>query len=234
MAEPAVVLWDIDGTLLRAGDPDHIGGLADALSEHAGRAVSLDGIPLGGNIERRICRMALTASGVAEPHDAIIDAAIATLGTRYVANVADRTDRILPGVIDALAACASAGMYQGVLTGGARAIARHKLMVSGLERFLPFGAYGDEAEERHELVDHALDDAARVSGAPVDRSLVVVVGDTPFDVSAARFAGVAVVAVATGRWSFTDLDASGPDTTLTDLIDPAMVVDAITAATRPA
>jgi len=225
-----VVLWDIDGTLLRAGDPDHIGGLAAALAEHAGRPVSLDGIPLGGNIERRICRMALVASHVPEPHDAIIDAAIATLCARYVEVVADRSDRLLPGVVEALAACDAAGMLQGVLTGGARAIARHKLAVSGLERWLGFGAYGDEAESRPELVDHALAEAELVVGASIERAAVVVVGDTPADIEAARVAGVVVVAVATGRWSAHDLAAADPDALLGDLADSHAVVAAITGA----
>jgi phosphoglycolate phosphatase len=230
VTDPTVVLWDIDGTLLRAGDPDHIGGLATALTEHAGRTVVLDGIALGGNIERRICRMALTSSGVLEPHEDIIDAAIASLGRRYVSQVIDRSDRILPGVTDALEACAAAGMIQGVLTGGARSIARHKLLVSGLEQRLRFGAYGDEAEERHELVDHAMAEATIVIGAPVQRSSVIVVGDTPADIEAARVAGVAVVAVATGRWTVADLAAHDPDVTLPDLADTASVVRAIAGA----
>lgn len=255
-AATAVVLWDIDGTLLRAGDPDHIGGLAEALSERAGRPVSLEGVPLGGNVERRICRMALESSGVAGPHDAIVDDAIAALGRRYVASVRDRTDRLLPGVPAALDACAAAGMVQGVLTGGARRIARHKLEVAGLADRLRFGAYGDEAESREELVDHALAEAALLpdgtgGGAPGDgdgdgpgtrsaagsrselpRSRVVVVGDTPSDVEAARAAGVAVVGVASGRWSEPDLAAAGPDGLLADLSSAAEVVATITAALR--
>lgn len=230
MIDRPVVLWDIDGTMLRAGDPDHIRGLALALTEQAGRTVVLDGIQLGGNIERRICRMALTASNVAEPHEDIIDAAIASLGRRYVSQVIDRSDRILPGVLEALDACAAAGMIQGVLTGGARSIARHKLLVAGLADRLQFGAYGDEAELRHELVDQAMVEAAIMIGAPVQRSSVIVVGDTPADIEAARVAGVAVVAVATGRWTVADLAAHDPDVALTDLADTASVVRAIAGA----
>ena len=233
MTDRPVVLWDIDGTLLRAGDPDHIGGLATALTEQAGRTVVLDGIQLGGNIERRICRMALTASNVPEPHEDIIDAAIASLGRRYVSQVTDRSDRILPGVMEALDACAAAGMIQGVLTGGARSIARHKLLVAGLADRLRFGAYGDEAELRHELVDHAIAEAAIVSGTSIHRSGVIVVGDTPADIEAARAAGVSVVAVATGRWSVADLAAHDPDVTLADLADTASVLRAIVGVVAP-
>lgn len=73
-------------------------------------------------------------------------------------------------------------------------------------------------------------EAELLVGQPVDRTAVVVVGDTPADIEVARTARVAVVAVATGRWAATDLAASVPDALLGDLTDPAAVVGALTGA----
>ena len=49
----------------------------------------------------------------------------------------------------------------------------------------------------------------------------MLVGDTPLDVAAAREAGAAVVAVATGRWTLDELAATDPDVLLADLDHPA-------------
>lgn len=229
---PGLVLWDIDGTLLTAGDPDHISGLRDSLGEIAGRPVSLDGIVLGGNVERRIAAEALRNVGVPDDKlDAMVTVAIEQMAERYERTVTDRRERLLPGVPGTLEAV-SAFAPCGVLTGGARRVARTKLAAAGLDELLRFGAYGDEADDRAELVDHAVADAERAgitwSGR---RDHIVVVGDTPADIAAARRAGVAVVAVATGRWSLADLADHAPDQLLADLSDPAAVVHAIATLT---
>ena len=227
MTSRGLVLWDIDGTLLRAGDPDHISGLLDALTEVAGRPVSFDGVTLGGNIERRIARTALRRAGIARAEvDALADEAIRRMADRYAASVTDRRDRLLPGVEGALAALAGRGWAQGVLSGGARRVSETKLAAAGLEAHLACGAYGDEADERHHLVDLAI----AASGHRGGRSAVVVVGDTPHDVTCARAAGVGVVAVATGRWCADQLAEHRPDALLEDLADPDAVVAAVTAA----
>ena len=226
-APRGLVLWDIDGTLLRAGDPDHISGLLDALTEVAGRPVSFEGVTLGGNIERRIARSALSRAGVAAAQvDALADEAIRRMALRYARAVTDRRDRVLPGVEGALAALAGQGWRQGVLSGGARRVSETKLVAAGLDGHLTWGAYGDEADERHHLVDLAL----AAAGHRGDRDGVVLVGDTPHDVTCARAAGVGVVAVATGRWSAEQLAEHRPDALLEDLADPDAVVAAVVAA----
>lgn len=224
---PGLVLWDIDGTLLRAGDPDHIGGLREALSEVARRPVTFDGIELGGNIERRIAGDALLQAGVEPERVAeLTAAAIERLGARYAAEVVDRSDRLLPGVHPTLEALSAAGWVHAALSGGARAVSETKLRTAGLAHLVTSGAYGDEADHRHELVDLAL--AASAWGGRRDE--VVIVGDTPGDIACARSAGVAVVAVATGRWTLTDLADHRPDALLADLSDPASVGAALLGA----
>jgi len=228
MSSCGLLLWDIDGTLLAGGDPDHIDGLRHELSIAAGCEVTFDGIALGGNIERRISAEALTRAGVDPADIARLSAeAIERLGHRYETTVQDRRDRLLPGVVDTLSLTGSV-VAAGVLTGGARRVARAKLAAAGLAELLPFGAYGDEADERHELVEHACAEAiergVRWCGC---RAHVVLIGDTPADISAARSSGAVVIAVATGRWSADDLAAHRPDALLEDLSDPGAVLDAV-------
>lgn len=225
-----VILWDVDGTLLAAGDPDHIGGLRAALGEVAGREVSFEGITLGGSVERRICADALRAAGVAEERiTALSEAAIELVGERYERSVRDRRERWLPGVPATVAAVAERHAV-GVLTGGARRVARAKLAAARLDHLLAFGAYGDEADDRVELVGLALADGERAGVAWSGRLAdVVIVGDTPLDIETARRAGARSLAVATGRWRADELARYGPDALLADLGDADEVLGALRA-----
>jgi phosphoglycolate phosphatase len=222
-----LVLFDIDGTLLVAGDPDHIPCLTEALTDVFGVPVTLDGVPLGGNQERAIAREAAHRAGIAaDVIDDRLDAVMAELGRRFLARVTDRRDRLLPGVPASVDALARDGWDLGLLSGGARAVSRAKVAAAGIDHLFPIGAFGDDHEDRAALVVVALAEAAGHHGeeVPVDR--VVLVGDTPRDVDAARRAGCGIVAVATGRFSASDLRDHGAVVVLDDLSVPEAVVAA--------
>ena len=228
-----LALFDIDGTLLVAGDPDHIPCLTEALTGVFGRPVTLDGVALGGNQERAIAREAARRSGVAESDiDAGMDDVMAELGRLFLERVSDRTDRLLPGVPASVATLAAAGWDLGVLSGGARAVSTAKLAAAGLDQLFPFGAFGDEHEDRAALVLVALSAGGRHHGTELKMADTVLVGDTPRDVDAARRAGCGVVAVATGRFSVDELAGHAPDAVLPDLADAAALVRACVTALR--
>ena len=220
-----MIAWDIDGTLLRGGDPDHIDGLAVALSEAAGQRITLDGVTLGGNVERRICTEALRLAGIGGGHregvdiGTIIDHAIALQEAAYRGSVTDRTDRRLPGVPEVLRALEAIGCRQGVATGGSRGVAAHKLATAGLDGWITFGAFGCEVPDRETLLTVA---AQRADLGHGDR--LVVIGDTVADVSAGQHVGAMVIAVATGRTSVAVLQEAGAHHVLDDLADVEAVV----------
>jgi phosphoglycolate phosphatase-like HAD superfamily hydrolase len=56
---------------------------------------------------------------------------------------------------------------------------------------------------------------------------IVLVGDTPRDIACARAGGTRVVAVATGNFSRSDLEAHDPDVVLDDLQDTDQVLAAL-------
>ena len=49
-----LVLFDIDGTLLRRAGPHHRNALIEAVQRASGMDVSLDGIPVAGMLDRDI------------------------------------------------------------------------------------------------------------------------------------------------------------------------------------
>ena len=138
--------------------------------------------------------------------------------------------RPMAGASDAIAALASPGVRQSVLTGNIRPLAALKLRRAGLGEHLDLdaGAYGDAHEVRAELVAVARDAASRAYGRDFAGPLTVLVGDTPLDVEAALATGARVVAVATGSYAAAELAAAGAGVVLPDLTDTARVVAAVT------
>ena len=232
-----LVLWDVDGTLLNAG-----GVGTDLYSavflQLFGRPLETTA-PMAGRTDRAIILKTLTLAGVPEPRRHV-DPFIAGLAAHAPAartSVAAR-GRVLPGAAAALAALALAPgrAYQSVLTGNVRAVAEVKLAALGLRDPLDLciGAYGDDHEDRAELVHVARRRAAAAhersgaGGAPGFMGPgTVVVGDTPLDIAAALAAGARAVGVATGLFSVAELRAAGPDVVLPDLSDTRLVVEAL-------
>ncbi|MGW1071661.1 HAD family hydrolase [Streptomyces sp. NPDC002537] len=130
----------------------------------------------------------------------------------------------LPGaaaVLDAVAA--QAGWEQSVVSGNVRAVAEIKLQTFGLDGHIRWalGAYGEDADERADLVHLALERAG------LSAKDAVIVDDTPAGVKAGTAHGVRTVAVATGRSGIEDLRAAGADAVLADLTDTCRVLAAL-------
>jgi len=138
--------------------------------------------------------------------------------------------RPMAGSADAIAALASPGIRQSVLTGNIRPLAALKLRRAGLGDHLDLdvGAYGDVHEVRAELVAVARRAAGLAYGADFSGSSTVLVGDTPLDVQAALATGARAVAVATGSYAAADLAAAGAEVVLPDLTDTGRVLAAVT------
>jgi phosphoglycolate phosphatase-like HAD superfamily hydrolase len=230
---PGVILFDIDGTLLRAGDRAHAGSFIHAFEQVYRRPVTLEGVPMAGMLDANIARVLFERHELdQEAADARLPEMMAAMGARYAELTAglDARERLLPGVVEAIVACHEHGWQTGVLTGNAEAVGRAKLRAAGLDVLLPFGAFGDVPQERGRLVAHALEAAERHTGVRHTPAQTVLVGDTPEDIAAARLGGAHVVAVATGRFTVEILRTYEPDAVLPDLADTDAVIAALEAA----
>ena len=225
-----LVLWDIDGTLLNA---DGVGrDLYDVVFVQLfGRSIDAFA-PMAGRTDRAIILETLTMAGVDEPRR-YVDPFIAGL-TAHAPSVREMVairGRALPGASDVLRGLQGRA-HQSVLTGNIRPVAEVKLAAVGLRDGLDLciGAYGDDHEDRTQLVHVARRRAAGVHGQTAtdfSGTSTVIVGDTPLDVSAALAAGARVVGVATGVYSEGELREAGALTVLPDLTDTAAVLDAL-------
>ena len=223
-----LLLFDIDGTLLLSGGAG-FRALTRTFEEFFGVADGFSGIPVAGRTDGLILEAAITRAGLRVEGDDR-----ARFHTRYCGILEEEIlhpgprKGLMPGVaalLDLLEARPET--CSGLLTGNFARAARIKLEHFGLWRYFPYGAYGDDAEERNQLVPIAVE-RARQTGVVVDSfSDVLVVGDTPLDVQCAAAAGARSVAVATGSYDETALRDAGADTVLTDLSDAEAFLDCV-------
>lgn len=219
-----LVLWDVDRTLLVAG-PAAVLAFGAAFTAHTGTAWAPHRIDAAGRSDLWIAPALFAQHGVALTDPPAFFARYAAEFAARRGGVATR-GTLLPGAAAVLAALAARpDVVQTLVTGNIRAVGIAKVAAFGLDRHLAveLGGYGDESAERPVLVGLARGRAQAVYG-PFRDSDVVVVGDTPHDVTAARAAGAVAVGVATGSTTAPDLRAAGADHVLPDLADVGAVV----------
>jgi phosphoglycolate phosphatase-like HAD superfamily hydrolase len=207
---PTVLLFDIDGTLLDTGGAGRR-AMDGAFERHYNGRNACAKIRFDGMTDRAIVRAGLIAIG--EPSDAsAIDAVLAS----YVALLEDEVARaakyrVIEGVEVALRACEGRGsIAMGLGTGNVRAGAAIKLARAALFERFAFGGFGCDAEDRAELIGVGAARGAAKLGATVSECRVVVIGDTPKDIAAAKAIGAESIAVATGSFSTDELAACAP------------------------
>ena len=214
-----LILFDIDGTLVRGGPART--AFRIALEAAFGTAGAIDTHDLSGKTDPQIARELLLDAGLDR---ARVDGGLPLLWQRYLAELEDRLGsepmRVLPGVADLLAALDGSGdAALGLVTGNVVEGARLKLGSVGLFGRFRAGGFGSDDEARNQLPAIAIARARELWRAPFERADVWIVGDTPLDVACGRHEGVRTLAVATGRHGPEELGASGPDAVIADLRD---------------
>ncbi|HET9078555.1 MAG TPA: HAD hydrolase-like protein [Acidimicrobiales bacterium] len=228
-----LILWDVDGTLVRAGD---IGATVfdQALAAVVGRKPD-ERISMSGKTDPQIVREYLALMGVTRT-DEVVQAVLRGVEGQLAAAAADgellETGWACAGVADLLAALAGdERVISSLLTGNVYPNALVKVGAFGLDRYLQLdvGAYGSDHHDRNELVPVALRRLEAERGIRLSGEQVWIVGDTPRDLGCARAAGARCLLVATGRYRLDELDGLGADAALADLADTGAVLELLTA-----
>lgn len=225
-----LVLFDIDGTLLFTNGAGRR-AIRRAVLPALGADGFVDGIRFDGKTDPQIVRELLLAAR--HPH-AEDDRRIWALCEEYVALLeselaaAERAVRLLAGVEPLLRVLGSRpDTVLGLLTGNMRDGAHLKLTYAGLDPSkFRIGAFGSDAMERRALPAIASQRAAAVMGAAPQGDAMVIVGDTPNDMTCGTDVGARAIGVATGSYSVPELRSAGAYAAFDDLSD----IDALVAA----
>jgi phosphoglycolate phosphatase-like HAD superfamily hydrolase len=222
-----VVLFDIDGTLLRSGGVGRI-AMERALTEVFGSPGSND-YHYDGKTDRQIVRDLMRLDGLSDDEiDAQMERLIAAYLSELRAELASgkRTVHVFEGVRELLDELETRDdVVLGLLTGNVEGGARAKLGAAGIDvdRF-KINAFGSDHELRPELPGVAQKRAREILGLDIAGDRVIVIGDTPADIRCGEGIGARAIGVATGRYSVEDLASHGAYAVFETLADTDAVM----------
>jgi phosphoglycolate phosphatase len=226
-----LVLFDIDGTLLSSTSAGR-SAIHAAFAEEFADLAFFDQVRFDGKTDPQIVAELYAAAG--EPHRATPVHVEAMLG-RYLGHLEQRLAaglhevKALPGVPSLLEALhARDDVVVGLLTGNVVPGARLKLEAAGLpfDRFT-LGAFGSDSAHRPDLPAVAASRAASLMGRVPSGRDVVIVGDTPADITCGLGICAHAIGVATGSYRLEELRDAGAAAAFPNLADTAAVMEAI-------
>jgi phosphoglycolate phosphatase len=224
-----IVLFDIDGTLIRSGRAGSR-AMTRAFADVFAVQRAFDGVQMAGRTDRwileeaaRRCGVTLTPAALRHFRNRYVECLLEALSDPLPAG--ETQTGALPGVralLDALAAPPLRNhVFPALLTGNGEQGARIKLEHFDLWRYFECGAYGDDVHDRNDLFSVAISRVLACGGPSVSPREVLVVGDTSLDVACAAAAGARAIAVATGPSNPEALRKSGAEVVFEDLSDTA-------------
>jgi phosphoglycolate phosphatase len=212
-----LVLFDIDGTLLRTGGA----GMRAFAKVFASEFGSLDGferLKFAGRTDFSLVREFFSLHAIAPTPENF-----QRFFERYVFwldhLLREGKTEICHGVWEFIGHLRSLPRppLLGLLTVNIRLGAEIKLRQAGLWEVFETGAFADDHEDRCQIAAVARQRGSRLLGEPLEDRQVLVIGDTPFDIQCARAIGARSLAVATGGASLEELRRHQPDWAVTDL-----------------
>ena len=224
--KPALLLFDIDGTLLLSGRAG-LRAMTRAFADTFGVADGFKNASFGGRTDSFLLSQALQAAGLpdtVENHARFRDAYLPLLAEE-IQHPGTGYKGLMPGARELLEALLDHDhLHLALLTGNYRDAAEIKLTHFELWDHFEWGAFSDDSADRNALVPIAQRRAETYDIPPEAIERVIVIGDTPHDIACAHVAGATCIAVATGGHTVGELRAAGADVVLADLSDTEKVL----------
>ncbi len=203
-----LLLFDIDGTLLLGNKETHANVMKKAFREVIGRSIGVLVEEMSGKTDRQTIEESMSNAGFSALE---INESVGMI-FQHMISIYKETDlgdfQLLPGVKELLRELATRrDILIGLLTGNLEEIAYMKLGRFELGGFFVFREFGDKHGDRAALVRDALKRAKKRFA--IENALII--GDTFWDIKAARANGIKVLAVATGWVDIEALRKFEPD-----------------------
>jgi len=210
-----LLLFDIDNTLLYSGGAGSV-SMALAFHDMFGIEDGFKGVEFSGRTDRYILTEAMRQHALDSAYEDIESSFLERYFGYLPDKLRERDGSLMPGFPGLLEALSGqADVRMGLATGNFSGSARIKLEHFGVYQYFDGGGFGEESESRDVVVGNAI---ARLADglAPAE---VLVIGDTPHDISAAKANGATAVGVATGHNAAGDLRDAGADIVFEDFSD---------------
>jgi phosphoglycolate phosphatase len=212
-----LVLFDIDGTLVRTGGAG-VKAFARTFATEFNTADGFERLQFAGRTDLSLVREFFGFHGIP-----LTPENLQRFFDRYAFwldhLIQDSKTELCPGVwtfIRDLQALPQPPLL-GLLTGNIRLGAEIKLRHFDLWEVFQTGGFADDHEERGQIAAVARQRGSRILGEDLRGDQVVVIGDTPLDIRCARAIGAKALAVATGGAQLEELREHRPDWAIPDL-----------------
>jgi phosphoglycolate phosphatase len=209
-----LVLFDIDGTLVRGASGAHATALRQALENVHG--VSVEGIRLTGSAAGRtdgeIARLYLLEAGVSAERidERAADVREECCRLYSILCPSDLSDMVVEGIPELLESFSGRDdLTLSLVTGNFESVARIKLKAARIGHWFARGqgGFGSDSEDRTMLPPIARRRAGEAAGRADSwpRKRTIVIGDTPRDIACAHADELRCIAVTTGPHAASEL-----------------------------
>ena len=214
----ALVLFDIDGTLLRGAGPHHKLALIEGVRRVTGYQGSLDHVRTHGMLDGDLLGILLLDAGLSKLRiRQAMPAAMRQSEHAYLESAPPSLeDRLCPGVVPLLEQLQNAGCCLGVVSGNLTAIGWRKLELCSIRSHFALGAFSGRESSRA-LIAKAAIRQAKKAGIITRKTPISLVGDHANDVLAAHANRIRAIATGTGLGYNTELSAAAPHLFVDDL-----------------
>lgn len=215
-----LLLFDIDLTLINSGGTGRQ-AMSAAFERVFGKKNGLKNVNLAGRTDPQILKDALARKGLSWSLDREHQfKQVYFESLKIEIEKPNPRKQIQPGISEILNILSTRNdITLGLLTGNWRKGAMIKLGYFNLIHFFKIGAFADDSENREELPQFAVQRLKEKFGMSILPQSVFVIGDTPLDVACAKPFRAKSVAVATGFFSYEELEAENPDYIFQNLSD---------------
>ena len=224
---PFLLLFDIDGTLMRSRGAG-MRAMATVADRLFGEGFQWEGVIPAGSLDPIIFAEAAALNKLEDidKHHAMFESHYVNELEKELAEHLDQVE-VMPGIFDLLdylhqRSLADRDLILGLLTGNYTRAVPVKLNAAGFDTtWFEITAFGDEAASRPDLVALAMRKFEAAYGVAARPDRVIVIGDTPRDVHCAKAHDCVAFAVSNGGFSMAELEEAGADVVVQDLADPS-------------
>ena len=214
-----LLLFDIDGTLLRAENATRV-AINETFSALFGAQKAIEDISFLGRTDPELFQEAAMGLLGRRLGDKEYDMFVRGYLERLPIQLKQCNFFLMPGVEALLKTLkARADILMGLETGNIEPAAYLKLKRGGINHFFTFGGFGSDSVEREGLIRKGIERARALNHGVIPDENIYVIGDSPHDITAGKNVGVKTIAVGTGIVAQDKMLATAPLYYLKDLND---------------